>query len=535
PRLLHLKLDEQFNHSIHKGDLPDCLVSLELGHMFSNTITPGALPLSLKHLTYRGGQTQHIVPGLFPPSLIMLTMSTFNFVLAPNTLPLTLRLLNLGQSYNLPIDIGVLPDGLTSLSLGNQFDQLIEPGALPNSITSLRFGNNFSHMIQPEALPNSLIYLTLGERNTHQLNTGVPQSLTSLTLYGQQGMPLSQTLPPTIRHLVTFNSPWQPRLYTNMLESLEVNSEYGWSIKPATVPFSLTSLKLGCGFTDFTDGALPPSLETLVLGNDYDRPIGNGLLPDSIKHLKMGNNFNQLIETLPPALVTLEFGECYNIPIINDHWIPTTLQSLTFGLQFDQPLTAGLLPESLTHLRLGLCFKYTSMDLPQSLTSLSLSITNRKKLATAANGYLVFRSMLQLREIPSLPHHVKTLTIYYDGINLNQLRIECIKLARGDNNQSLENIIMNVVDDEGTNRSQGPGLDQTLVTTHQCIVRRLNKDHALCILNRDTHLQLNHTLPSYIYFLDLNQTITHGTKQRSIKPTRQAMAHSSSTKKGCII
>ena len=100
-------------------------------------------------------------PLSLPPPLTELTLpSSFNQPLTPQSLPLTLTLLNLTKftKFSYPIRYRVLPNALTELSLGGDFNSELLPGVLPSSLTHLLFtkGSNFNQTFTINSLPTSL-------------------------------------------------------------------------------------------------------------------------------------------------------------------------------------------------------------------------------------------------------------------------------------------------------------------------------------------------------------------------------------------
>jgi len=106
-------------------------------------------------------------------------------------------------------------------------------------------------------------------------------------------------------------------------------------------------------------------IKHLTINNDIELIV----LPQSLQSLTLGWNFNQPIDHLPQSLQSLTLECNFNEPVDN---LPQSLQSLTLGHNFDQPIDN--LPQSLQSLTLGHNFDQPIDNLPQSLQSLTLPV-----------------------------------------------------------------------------------------------------------------------------------------------------------------
>ncbi|EFA74612.1 hypothetical protein PPL_11580 [Heterostelium album PN500] len=98
-----------------------------------------------------------------------------------------------------------------------------------------------------------------------------------------------------------------------------------------------------------------------------------GVLPKSLESLSFGLGFNQILSVgvLPESLKSLVFGYSFN-QILSVGVLPKSLESLVFGNRFSQILSIGVLPKSLESLEFGNRFnQILSVGvLPESLKSL---------------------------------------------------------------------------------------------------------------------------------------------------------------------
>ncbi|GAM24010.1 hypothetical protein SAMD00019534_071850, partial [Acytostelium subglobosum LB1] len=232
--------------------------------------------------------------------------------LVPSIDPATTRLL---LDIKIPTPSGSLPASLTDLMMGFCFNFELSPGFLPPTLITLIFGNNFNRVINADVLPPSLQFLSFGYRYNQQLQRDA-------------------------------------------------------------LPNSLRTLTFGNNYCrDIPLGALPYRLETLTFGHSYDNIIAPLVLPETLHTLNFGYMFNQELirDSLPLSLKTLVFGDCFD-QMIMPGCLPLALTSLTFGSYFNRSLLPGVIDQSSTleTLTFGYCFDRPLLNLPSSITSLTL-------------------------------------------------------------------------------------------------------------------------------------------------------------------
>ena len=102
--------------------------------------------------------------------------------------------------------------------------------------------------------------------------------------------------------------------------------------------------------------------------------------------MKFGNDFNKPIKAgvLPNSLTNLTFGYNFN-QSIEAGVLPNSLTHLKFGNDFNKPIAAGVLPNSLTHLNFGWSFNQPIAVgvLPNSLTHLIFGFRFNQLLDTS--------------------------------------------------------------------------------------------------------------------------------------------------------
>ncbi|GAM20833.1 hypothetical protein SAMD00019534_040080 [Acytostelium subglobosum LB1] len=154
--------------------------------------------------------------------------------------------------------------------------------------------------------------------------------------------------------------------------------------------------------------------------------IKPGTLPTSITKLQLGDLFNQQLNKpnmIPSSLVTLKFGRNFNQPLVID-MLPTSITKLRFGESFNQPIPFGALPSSLLTLSFSYAFIQTIQprSLPPSLTNLDF---NRPRGGTINLTLTLvmpkFKQPLPL-EIGTIPSSVHTLNLprWYHPVQIHQ-------------------------------------------------------------------------------------------------------------------
>ncbi len=111
----------------------------------------------------------------------------------------------------------------------------------------------------------------------------------------------------------------------------------------------------------------------LHLINESIEYMGEIVLPVSLQTLTFGFHFNQPLSglTLPASLHTIEFGYYFNSPL-DGITLPANLHTLTFGTFFNQPLNGITLPPNLNTLTFGQYFNQSlnCVTLPSNLHAL---------------------------------------------------------------------------------------------------------------------------------------------------------------------
>ncbi|CAJ1341749.1 unnamed protein product [Effrenium voratum] len=130
---------------------------------------------------------------------------------------------------------------------------------------------------------------------------------------------------------------------------------------------------LKAGSMKEADGGLDGIMRVNFLDNFW-QDLQGLTLPSSVQSLTLGAQFNQSLHTvtLPSSLQSLSLGKHFD-QSLQGVSLPCSLKSLTFGAHFDQSLQEVILPNSLQSLTFGECFDHSlqGVILPSSLRSLT--------------------------------------------------------------------------------------------------------------------------------------------------------------------
>ena len=223
------------------------------------------------------------------------------------------------------------------------------------------------------------------------------------------------------------------------LEVLILHEEYDYPL-PNPLPVNLKYLDLGYRFNhqilelpnnltclimsnDYTQDLpiFPDTLTKLVIGNDFSDFNKSILsLPSSLLEFKIGDTYGcyPLPEPLPPNLQKLTLGKEYNHPLSNN--LPDTLQELYLPIHYNQRLPDSM-PINLKHLSIGCLYSYELDNLPQGLDILSI-------IGIARGGNYNYDGVYHYHGILSnLPNTLKNLQIYNDVNNSLDMLPESIE------------------------------------------------------------------------------------------------------------
>ncbi|EGC36510.1 hypothetical protein DICPUDRAFT_97554 [Dictyostelium purpureum] len=338
--------------------------------------------VNLETLTFVFGFNRRVWPNSLPSSLKSLNLGLdFNDTLT--WLPENLTILTLGRDFRKPIGRDILPSKLKKLHLSDRFlFGTLEKGYLPDSITDLKI--TFGNIRNIDYLPKGLVKLKLCGLSNCQFDLRLPETLTSLSLIPK----LSETslfyLPTSLKSLTIgkdfYNELLQFNNGDNILARIEKLKLRGGSadFDVNTVPSNIKSL----GFTKIDKITLTSKdsfsplvhLETLKLNNKYDKII---YLPPSLTNLQLGFSFNSLIPNLSETpLKYLKLGREFNLDPLRLFKLPPTLTILEIGEQFGHVIDSHWLPANLEILIVNSVTPNIQLPLPPKLHSLYISSLN---------------------------------------------------------------------------------------------------------------------------------------------------------------
>lgn len=185
--------------------------------------------------------------------------------------------------------------------------------------------------------------------------------------------------------------------------------------------------KLGLGYYyNQSVKRLPKTITHLEFGYKFNLSIKSLKSNTSITNLTLDHDFNHNINSLPKNLTNLTINAGKFSKSLDN--LPNTITHLTLGLNFNSVIDN--LPNSITHLTLGKKFNRLIDKLPNSITHLEFTSGNDKydipssftqPLDNLPNSiiYLVLPDSYNI-ELTSLPNHIKYLEIggeYEQSIN----------------------------------------------------------------------------------------------------------------------
>jgi hypothetical protein len=337
--ITHMVMHDEFNSSL-QSLIPKSVTHFTLGYYYNQPITENDIPESVTHLTFGGCFNSPII-----------------------RLPNGITHITFGNSFHQPLPLGCIPNTVTHLTLGRDFNNNIDN--LPNSIKVLKLGKSFCQIIN--YLPSGLESLSLAHPFTNMLHD-MPSTLKHLILRGYfvQGL---DNLPDGLMHLVV--GKYQPEMHKlpSCLKYLTLSDVLVHQIDDI-LPEGLIELTFGM-YYDNPINRLPLGLKKIVFGVLFNQCL-NSCIPNGCEHLEFGDGFNQpiMLGDIPPTIKYLSFGRYFNQSIAGV--LPDSIETLVFGECFNQNIN-GILPRNLKSLTLGYNFKGTIVDVPVSLSALSIT------------------------------------------------------------------------------------------------------------------------------------------------------------------
>lgn len=435
----------RFNRSLGPGQVrwPAGLKRLRFGATWNRLLTGArdTWPASLEVLEFGTGFNKPLQGGDgvgFPSGLREINLGgVFDQPLAGVEWPSGLQELTLSEYFDQPLEFkdgggGVsFPRGLRRIVFGGRFNQEVSSTAWPQDLEVLAFGDKFNRAFVPPGVESSYADGGGGGRDGgvngsgRSNGGGIDGSGGSGGSGGRRPAPepsppsiprRSFPLPAGLRALVLgddYDQPMSEGELPDSLEKMGIGKSYSF-VASARWPTCLKRLELSCRWGSGGAGGgagggsgigggnraphwltLPPRLEYLDVGDEFNSPLDRIAFPASLKVLVLGAAFNQPIDhtgfdqlaeineaqspgprlrrlpfavlkealdrrpppILPDGLEELRVGKAFNCDIETVR-LPKRLKQLVFALdsQFDRPVVGVKWPAELEELRFGNCF-----------------------------------------------------------------------------------------------------------------------------------------------------------------------------------
>lgn len=272
---------------------------------------------------------------------------------------------------------GTLPDTIEELDiLFNKCPYIVQKGVLPQGLKTLEIQGNVPVLDEDVVLPSGLVRLFLSSPDVfHKLPCGLRSVV--LKFYSTEMANFDMSVLPShlsrLQFLGDFDRLIMPGMLPAHLETLEFWGNLRFPIEPNSLPPTLKHMELSWDYNQLlVPRSLPPNLHSLILSAKFNYSI-DGILPSSLQRLELGGEFNQPIKrgTLPFGLKVLRLGSRFNC-LLEIGALPNGLEVLIFFDGYSHPIPPALLPSSLTCLQFNNHFQQSIEKgfLPPKLTTL---------------------------------------------------------------------------------------------------------------------------------------------------------------------
>ncbi|KAF2069146.1 hypothetical protein CYY_009532 [Polysphondylium violaceum] len=356
---------------------------------------------------------------------------------------------------------GTIPMGVKRIVFGDSFNQAIMPGTIPSSVTEINFGQNFNQSFSLVHLPVSLKYLSLVRYKQPLQPHTLPPCLVQFKI--QEDYQYYTTLihlPKSIKYAkVRGVKLIQDHDNNDSTTSIQFKSIYSnlensrqeaiiSDINESSVEYQdgsrsrMESLSLNNPETEIhlsidqniaiASGTLDHlNIKSMVFKKDYNQSLPKGSIPNSVTSLVFakGCSFMQQLICVPPSLCVLNLSHIYQS--LTPIEFPLSLTELHLPAKFTQPIKKGNLPMGLKQLYVSQYFVQTleSDMIPETVQHLSLyepkvvskipptvqelSIYNSISLATIPKSItkLNFYDNAYLGNMDQLPCSIRSLSL----------------------------------------------------------------------------------------------------------------------------
>ncbi|KAM9977299.1 hypothetical protein ACTFIR_011158 [Dictyostelium discoideum] len=394
---------------------------------------------------------------ILPKSLISLSLS--NFKLVKGCIPESVKILNFVEGFDQMIEEGVLPlnGNLKELNLGSTFNKPLQANSLPLGLEKLIIGDSFHHEISNNILPNSLKTLVIGRRQNNNSDNknldflGNLNKLEKLIIFNPF---VTYKIPSSVTSLC-YNSNNKLNNISNIKE-LYLLDDFNLKLSNLLIPSSVTSITFGKSFDQIIEiGEIPISVTNIQFGSIYNKPLKNGSLPNSLKKITFGLYWNQQLKPndIPNSCEEIIFGDFYDKPLTND-LLPTNLKSITFGKYFNKSIPLNLFSNTLQLSHISFSDHFNKKIQPNTLPNTILNLKFGKLYNHSFNNNtnnnnddddIEYSIPLNLKRIKFGKHFEK-----YSTFKIPKSLL-CIKFNFGSNYVDKEDSLLNLI--KSTNNS----------------------------------------------------------------------------------
>lgn len=232
---------------------------------------------------------------------------------------------------------------MVELEFSCAFNEPLKPGQIPDTVEKLAFGLYFNQSLGKDVIPSGLKELELACFFDNFQQLVLPRNLTKLTLCSYEGLLEQLDLPDTLKYLKIYNEYDQPMNNNSLPKNLRFFFH-------GIVRFPTWNLAANLRSN-------PCLAEPLIV------PLAKPLEESLTKYLDV---------SAVRSVTELKFNFTFN-EALKPGQIPDTVEKITFGWRFNQPLGKDVLPNGLKELEIDCSFeKYQQLVLPRSLTKLTL-------------------------------------------------------------------------------------------------------------------------------------------------------------------
>lgn len=301
-----------------KFTLPPLSSSLRRLQIYERALSGHSLPASLTSLDLTNDGCVARLPRSLPEEYLY-TLTLVGYIILPETLPRSLRALDLQNCI-----LG-FTETLQLPPLERLYMRHPNTGKQNKTLQQQQINLYFTGLCTL-ATPEKLLVLKVGEVMALKLNIDCCTSLKTLCVHNSKLIKSYVGNWPSSLHKFTSLG----RLPCNLPTCVSELALLGNFNSDELFPETVTRLVLGNAY-NCKIKKLPPCLTHLYFGLEFDQPLPD--LPNSLVLLSFGYSFNQYLYGLPSSLCKLLLGERYSKFLYN---LPSQLEKLQIITLFDK-------------------------------------------------------------------------------------------------------------------------------------------------------------------------------------------------------